>query len=161
MIEHFRDLLAYETWANARVLDSLETIPPHRRSGPAFERAMQLLGHNQLARRVWLWRLTGTAYENPREWFPTLPVAQQREMCAETDRMWGAYLAGLREEDLAKDCRYTSSEGVAYASTVREVLTHVFNHSTYHRGQIARLVVECEGTRAATDYIVMGRRRLG
>lgn len=160
LVDYFRGLLACESEANRRAIDSLESIPADRRAGPAYERAMRLIPHCQVARRVWLWRLQGTAYESPTEWFPFRSAAEQREECARRDREWGAYLASLTDDDLARGCVYTSSEGVRYASTVRDVLSHVFNHSTYHRGQVARLVTECGGARASTDYIALTRRTL-
>jgi uncharacterized damage-inducible protein DinB len=49
---------------------------------------------------------------------------------------------------------------VQYASTIHEVLTHVFNHSTYHRGQIARIVHEQGGQRASTDFIAFSRKQV-
>ena len=40
------------------------------------------------------------------------------------------------------------------------MILHVHNHSTYHRGQLARLVAECGGTPAITDLISLTRRRI-
>jgi uncharacterized damage-inducible protein DinB len=157
---HFRSMLDYEVWANARAIDSLESIPPDRRSGPAFDRAMRLIPHICLARGVWLSRLTATPHTMPGEWFPFEETSRQRALCAEVDARWAPYLSGLTAEGLPRACVYTSSEGTRYSSTVHNILSHVFNHSTYHRGQVARLVTECGGTRASTDLIAIRRTAL-
>lgn len=160
LLEHFRRLLAYEAWANELAVASIESVPAARRTGAAWDRLTRLMPHVILARQVWLWRLQKTPYQNPIDWFPPMETGEVRRRLAELDASWGAYVATLREADLAGECLYASSEGKRYTSTVAEILTHVLNHSTYHRGQVARLVTECGGTRSSTDYIGMIRRSL-
>jgi uncharacterized damage-inducible protein DinB len=157
-LTRFRNLLSYEREANRRTIESLSTVPASARERPEYDRAMQLLPHNLIARRVWLSRLKGAAYEMPSDWFPRWPLEQQRDEEETVHFLWHAYLDSLAEPDLLRDVHYTSSEGQKYVSTVDEILTHVFNHSTYHRGQIARLVTECGGRRATTDFIALTRR---
>lgn len=154
-VARYRKLLAYEREANRRVLESLQSIPEAGRRHPGFERAMQLLPHNQLARSIWLARLEGRPYEIPKDWFPAWSLEQARIAEEEQDREWAEYLEGLSDSDLCKTLSYTSSEGLPYVRIVDDILIHVFNHSTYHRGQVARLVTECGGQRARTDYIVL------
>lgn len=157
VIDHYRDMLRYERWANDRVLQSLESIPGEERHGRVYERAMSLLAHNALARKVWLWRIQGTPYENPPDWFPVTSLQDQRRLCDEADRAWEQFIDSLDDAALDREVRYAASNGDRFSSTLREILVHVFNHSTYHRGQIARLVTECGGQRVPTDYIAMGR----
>lgn len=152
LLSHFHDLLRYDQWANERVLASLDTIPVDRRHGPAYDRLMGLLPHNLIARRVWRWRILGQAHENPKDWFPPMSVADTRALAAEVDREWGPYLASLKESDLGREITYRTSDGAQRTRRLDILLTHVFNHATYHRGQIARLVTEHGGERAATDY---------
>ncbi len=40
-------------------------------------------------------------------------------------------------EDFDKRIDYISSEGRAYANDVKDILFHIINHATHHRGQIA------------------------
>lgn len=35
---------------------------------------------------------------------------------------------------------YSNIKGEKFTSTLDDILIHVFNHSTYHRGQVALLV---------------------
>lgn len=160
LIDHFRTLHAYEVWANARALASLETVPGANRGSPAYVRATQLLPHNTLARQVWLWRIQGRAYDNPKDWFPAWSFDDTRARMADVDAQWTAYLGTLTDTELARENHYSSSEGTRYVSTIHEILTHVFNHSTYHRGQIARIVHESGGRRAGTDFIAFSRKQI-
>jgi uncharacterized damage-inducible protein DinB len=154
-VARYRKLLAYEREANRRVFASLESIPESGRSHPGFERAMQLLPHNQLSRFIWLARLEGRPYENPKDWFPAWSLEQARMAEDEQNREWAEYLEGVSDQDLPKPISYTSTEGQPYVRLVDDILTHVFNHSTYHRGQLARLITECGGERAKTDFIAL------
>lgn len=152
-------LLNFDSWATSAVIDSLSTVPAEQTGGPAFTRALQIIAHTQIARRVWMARLEGRV-DTPADWFPAWRPLQLREAAAELDKVWHSYLIRLTPAELDRDVIYTSSEGVKYSSRVFDVLTHVFNHATYHRGQVARLVTEAGGRRATTDYIVHTRRSI-
>jgi uncharacterized damage-inducible protein DinB len=157
LIDHFKSLLAYETWANKAALDSLESVPPSARQALTYERALQVMSHNQLARRAWLNRI----HDKPHgvaDWFPTWTVAQITADAASLDRAWSDFLGTLKDADLDRTIEYTASDGTAYSSLLRDILTHVANHSTYHRGQVARLVSEAGGRRATTDFVAMTRK---
>jgi uncharacterized damage-inducible protein DinB len=48
-------------------------------------------------------------------------------------------------------------KGEKFANTIKDIVVHVINHSTYHRAQIAQLVKQSGGEPAKTDYIVYQR----
>lgn len=151
-------MLAYEVWSNARTLQSLRTIPHASMETPEAKRALGLLAHNTLARQVWLWRIHATPYTNPSDWFPVSGFAELEARLADVDAQWTHFLATLPEAELGRELHYNASDGTAYSSTINDVCEHVFNHSTYHRGQIARIVHLLGGTRATTDLIAFSRK---
>ncbi|MEK6701783.1 MAG: DinB family protein [Planctomycetota bacterium] len=159
MLNHFLGMHKYETWASSLTIDSIDTVPQSARNSPQFLRAIQVMAHIQIARRVWLARLKNEAWRVD-DWFPAWPIADSRREALELDNAWSSFLASLSGADLSMACRYTSSEGVRYESSISDIIAHVLNHSTYHRGQIARLVSEAGGRRAGTDLIAMTRRQL-
>ncbi len=159
LVTHFQELLAYEVWANDRAMAAIQSVPTDARTKPPSVRATQLLPHITLARTIWLLRIQGEPYENPTDWFPSWPLDETRRQLVTVDAQWRAFLASLTDPDLARTISYTSSEGIRYESSVRHICTHVFNHSTYHRGQIARLVHESGGQRPSTDFIAFTRTR--
>jgi len=157
LIDHYVRLLAYETWANERAVVSIESIPPGNRGDDRYQRVIGLLPHCLLARQVWLWRVNAVAYDTIKDWFPPMSPRQIAEIALDVDAQWSQYLGALTEAELAREIHYTASDATAYVSRVADILTHVFNHSTYHRGQIARLVNELGGQRASTDSITFSR----
>jgi uncharacterized damage-inducible protein DinB len=53
--------------------------------------------------------------------------------------------------------RYVNSKGQGYSNTVRDILFHIINHSTYHRGQIASDMRQSGLQPVITDYIFYRR----
>lgn len=157
LLDHFRGMMKAEAEANRRALESLDSVPLDGRDSPSFQRALEVMAHIQLARHVWLERLHNRAIK-PLDWFPPQTVSATRDDSRRLDALWTRYLDSLTDANLADECSYTSSEGVRYTSLVHEILAHVLNHSTYHRGQVARFVTESGGNRAQTDLIAFTRR---
>jgi uncharacterized damage-inducible protein DinB len=160
LVDRFRRWFEYERDAHAKVLASLATVPAECRGLPAWQKALDLLAHMVAARRLWLFRL-GVAADGPRELFPN--GVRLEEVTAELARVeaaWSAYLAGLTDADLARVLEYQSLDSGRFRNTVEDILTQLFGHSWYHRGQIAVLVRTCGGEPAVTDYIFWRRERV-
>ena len=158
--ERFKELFAYDTWATAQTMGSIASVPAERRTSPQFLRALQIAAHVQVARHVWLERLHGRPAGPGIDFFPSWALERISDQAAELDARFFAYLDRTSDQDLDSEIHYTSSEGMRYSSTVEDVVTHIVNHATYHRGQIARLVTESGGLRASTDFIALTRRQL-
>ena len=60
--------------------------------------------------------------------------------------------------DLETPISYQNSQGQLFTNSICEILTHVINHSTYHRGQLSPLlrVAGIQGP-ISTDYIFYKR----
>lgn len=58
---------------------------------------------------------------------------------------------------LEKNIDYTNSVGKAFTSKVSNMLFHIINHSTYHRGQIALLFRQHGLDPLSSDYIFYTR----
>lgn len=153
-LDHFSTMRHYEAWAAERTLASIAASPP---DAPETARARGIFAHIQKARQMWLFRL-GAGEKPVWEMFPDWPIDRLRQEAHATDTAWGKYLEALTEAELRREVAYASTEGRGFVSTVGEILAHVFNHSTYHRGQIAMLVAKAGGPPASTDLIVFSRR---
>jgi uncharacterized damage-inducible protein DinB len=75
-------------------------------------------------------------------------------MVADTEAAWVAYLTRLDESELAREFEWGVADGRRYRLDVEGVLTQVFGHAWYHRGQIAHLVAGLGGKAVDTDYIL-------
>ncbi len=153
MLTRYRRWFDYEKDAHARVVRSLESVPADRRTSSEFRKAVGLLGHLVAARRLWLGRL-GAAPPLAGPLFPdNADLAQVRDGLQEAERLWDAYLGRLTDDDLARTFTYQSLDAGRFQNRVEDILTQLFGHSWYHRGQIAVLVRAAGGEPAVTDFV--------
>jgi uncharacterized damage-inducible protein DinB len=158
MSDRFRRWYEYECDAQRRVFESLESVPAARRSLPEYVRAVSLAGHLVAARRLWLARLG----QVPMPADPLFPeesdLGPVRAASSAVEAEWTRYLAAIDDDALARDLTYRSYEGEPFESRVEDILTQLFGHSSYHRGQIAMLVRQAGGAPAKTDFIFWTRK---
>ena len=159
-VKRFQRWYDYEKDAHAKVLASLETIPPERRNAPEYGKAVALLAHMVAARRLWLFRM-GRSGEIPRDIFFDSPSLESvRDTLGVMEAQWSGYLDGLTETELDRVFEYRSLEGQPFRNSVIDVLTQLFGHSWYHRGQIAMLVRALGGEPAVTDFVFWCREAI-
>lgn len=153
LIARYRRWFEYERDAHNKVFASLDTVPADRRSGAEYRKAVALFDHIVGAREVWLYRL-GVIPKGAGGLFPDDPqldavVASWRTV----EEQWAAYLGRLTDADLARVFEYQSFDAGRFRNRVEDILTQMFGHSWYHRGQIAMLVRAAGGQPAVTDLV--------
>ena len=146
MKDHFNRLNEYNRWANRRVLDGLknQTVP---------EKALALLSHIVLAESVWQMRLL----EQPVSTgvFDVLSLEEIDEMMTRNEAGWTSLLEST--EDYNRKLDYKMLNGTPVQSSISDILTHIFNHGTYHRAQIASEMRQSGLDPASTDFISFSR----
>ena len=117
------------------------------------------MGHIIAARRMWLFRF-GVIKENI-ELFPgETSLAELPARLSEMETLWWNYLSQLNDADIARVFEYQSYEGPRFRNTVEDILTQLFGHSWYHRGQIAQLLRSIGAEPAVTDFVFWAREPL-
>lgn len=147
-MDHLRRLFEHMTWADARVGRALDEA-----SGDARE-ARELYAHVLGTEDVWLARIEGAARG---EVWPDPETRDLSRLARETQRRFDELLAGLAAGALGRPIAYVNSAGLAFESTLEDILLHIFLHGAYHRGQIAMLLRKCGAEPAPTDYIAFRR----
>lgn len=150
MKKQFLELFKYNDWANQRVLITLEEYNVND------EKALSLFSHVLSAQIVWLNRIK----DIPTSPFPLWEVYNLRElrsMTEESSRNWTSLVQAHPNQTFEEMINYVNSEGKKYENTLRTIITHVANHSAYHRGQIASRLREIDIDPPVTDYIVFKR----
>ena len=166
LVDRYRRWFEYEKESHAKVLASLEAVPEPQRSSEAFQKAAGLLAHVVLARWLWLARLgvvpRDRAPGKPEDFFPRdVSLAGLRSSIEEMERAWEPYLAGVDDAGLSRVFEYQALDGSHFRNTIEDILTQLFGHSWYHRGQIAMLVRTAGGEPAVTDFVYWCREPLG
>lgn len=150
MIETFRRLFEYNSWANGRIIASIESLEGDRRE------ALRPLSHLLMSERVWLRRLKGEDTQAV-NLAPEFSLEECRMVEEENQKGFAEYIASLSGGFLNSIVTYKNSKGVEFDTPVRDVLTHIAFHSAYHRGQTASAVRRSDGVPQNSDYITFAR----
>jgi len=161
--DRYRRWFAYEKDAHEKTLLSLGTVAAERRSHPSFRKAVSLVGHLVAARALWLHRfgIRPTGPTSAAELVPeNLTLDELASRLRDMNQEWSDYLASLDDTELSRVFEYRALEGDRYRNRVEDLLTQLFGHSWYHRGQVASLVRDLGGEPAVTDYLFWVRERV-
>jgi len=143
LLQHYRQLSSYDEWANLEVIAALHN------AGRPLDRSLKFTAHIVAAEYVWLTRIQQRP--SPYAVWPELTLEECGREVPVLAKSWKGLLA--QHEILDHSVRYKNSKGEMYDSLVRDILTHVFMHSAYHRGQIATDMRQNGVTPAYTDFI--------
>ncbi len=162
MKAHFAKMARYNAWANARLYAAARSLPDasyRKKVGAFFGSLHGTLNHLLVTDRIWMRRLTGEG-EHPEKLdailfddLPSLEMARQEE-----DERIIRYVDGLCDEDIGKDVSYATTKGVPHRNRLGDILAHLFNHQTHHRGQ-AHAILTVLGVREpqSLDLLAMFR----
>jgi uncharacterized damage-inducible protein DinB len=156
MIDRYRRWFEYEKDSHAKTLDSLNAVPEALRASEQFRKAVYLLSHIIAARRMWLFRF-GVVKENADLFPKEISLDDLPDQLSEMETLWSGHLSQLDDTQLARVFEYRSYEGPRFRNTVEEILTQLFGHSWYHRGQIAMLLRSIGAEPAVTDFVFWAR----
>ena len=154
-ISNIGRLYAYDDWANERILAAVAGLSGEqwtRHVVSSFPSVRETVAHIAFAEWLWLQRWNGVSPAGLPEWVQRsdLPALQERMRDVANERR--AFLAGLTDESLESVLHYTSTQGDPFALPLGELLIHVANHSTYHRGQLVTMLRQVGAQPPNTDY---------
>ena len=158
-----RTLLDYNYWARDRMLAAVEPLSTEqytRDLGNSFRSVRDTLVHQYSAEWVWYSRWQGTS--------PTEPIPSDRFAdLAALVAAWRTletgirtFVDGLDDAAIAGAIDYRLMNGQPGRSAFWQMLQHLVNHGTYHRGQITTMLRQL-GAQApkGTDMIFFFRER--
>jgi uncharacterized damage-inducible protein DinB len=159
--DDFRTLFAFNAWANARTLQSLDALPEaalYVDLKNSFGSIHGTLVHLCGAEDIWLQRLNGAdpGLFMKKEMYPT--YASVKTKWSEVEAGWKKYMAGIQDDILSRSLTFHNLKGEEVTQLLWQSLQHLVNHSTYHRGQITTMIRQSGGTPIGTDLITFYRQ---
>ena len=160
---HLRSMAGYNAWANRRLYAAAQTVPDdayRRPVGVFFGSLHGTLNHLLVTDRIWLRRLTGSGDAPDRldailfDRLADLHAARVAE-----DRRIEDYVAGLTAGALATPLAYRTTSGAAETQPLWQVLAHLFNHQTHHRGQAHAALTRLGAAAPSLDLVVLQREQ--
>jgi uncharacterized damage-inducible protein DinB len=159
--ELLQRLASYNVWANQRLADiSLpvaEELLTQKVIG-SFPSIRSTVLHIVDAESIWWQRINlQEIIQRPSESFAGT-TRNVLNMLATQNLAWKAWVERQSVTGLTSSLTYRNFKNEEFAQPVYEILMHLFNHGTYHRGQWVNQLRECGLEKIpATDFIVFSR----
>jgi uncharacterized damage-inducible protein DinB len=136
-------LVDYHYWARDRLLAALETLTPDQYSrdlGSSFKSIRETITHIYAAEWAWYQRWKGDSPTALLAADRFADLAALRTAWVDQERKLRAYVDGLGDGGVNRIVEYKLLSGRAGASPVWQMVQHVVNHASYHRGQITTML---------------------
>jgi len=148
MKDFFLKWYSYNAWANRRVIGSLE------RQAVTDEKIISVMGHLVSANFIWLNRIKDLPKSKYELW-GTYDVPTLKMMIGEADEQWMSFIR--ENENFDRILKYKNYVGDYFENNVQQIMIHLVNHGSYHRGQVAMLLRQKGYEPINTDYITYDR----
>jgi uncharacterized damage-inducible protein DinB len=141
--EELRLLVYYNYWARDRLLDAVAELSPEqftRDMGNSFGSVRDTVAHIIDAEQIWISRWHGEqplGFQQP-DRIPDVEAARN-EWSTNEGRM-RAFLEQLGRGDVERVFEYKDMRGNLRSDVFWQMVQHVVNHGSYHRGQVTTML---------------------
>ena len=175
------NLYAYNRWANFRMFSVLEKLNQEQfvaRRESSFPSIHESVFHIFAAEWIWLKRwtgaspvavepVTGASFENWRNLRSggepppqdVHTIAALKDFCNQLDHDREQFLANLTEAGLQAPVDFNDMSGKPYSEPLVQLMQHVVNHGTYHRGQVTTLLRQANAETVSLDMLYFFREQ--
>ena len=156
-----RMLTRYNQWANKLIFDAVAALPEGEATKPRvslFKNMVHMLNHNYVIDRIFQAHLEGREHGYAARNTPDHPPLDElRRLQEQVDAWYIAKYDALGDAELNAVVRFTFVGGGEGAMTRGEMLVHVVNHTSYHRGFVGQLFYQVPARPPTTDLPVFLR----
>jgi uncharacterized damage-inducible protein DinB len=161
-LDDVRILFEFNYWAKARLMSVLESLNDEqfrKDLGSSHGGIHGTLVHMVGAENIWLSRWTDQTVLKllDQKDYPTL--ADVRKKWDEVERGMREFISSLTEENISAVVTYKTIEGKQFSYPLWQIMQHVVNHSSYHRGQIVTMLRQQGIKPVGTDLIAYYRSK--
>ena len=142
--------IRYSNWASRLLVDAVRALPPGELAKPTGISHHSILGtmtHLHFADWIWYTRVAD-AIEKPAETLEAL----EREW-PDLQARWEGFCDNLSDADLSRSIAYRSIRGYNGVASVEQVVMHLVNHGTLHRGQVMGMIRQLGIAPPGTDLL--------
>jgi uncharacterized damage-inducible protein DinB len=156
-----RTLTRYNAWANRLIFEAVAALPEGEALKPRqslFKNMVHMLNHNYVIDRIFQAHLEGRPHGYGARNTPDHPpLAELWSAQQEIDAWYIKAYDAMSAAQLDEIVRFTFVGGGEGAMTRDEILLHITNHTTYHRGYVAEMFYKIPARPPATDLPVFLR----
>jgi uncharacterized damage-inducible protein DinB len=156
-------LAAYNTWANQKLLETILALPVDKQKQEvpsSFNSLYKTMLHMYSAESIWWQRMKLQERINiPMEDFNG-SVQELAQELLQQNRQWHQWINDATDPMLDHVFQYFSLKRESFKQPIFQMLLHVFNHGTYHRGQLVNMLRQLGIEKIPqTDFIVWSRKK--
>ena len=153
---YFLELAQYNIWANQKMIHWLSQINEEQWSQKlvgSFESIEVTAIHTAGSEKLWFER-----FNNQKQPFLNLTFKGDKndliDIWKNASENLKNYVFKISEEDLMESFAYKSLKGEGFSRVKYQAIAHVFNHSTYHRGQLVNYLRQVGFTDVNTSDLI-------
>jgi uncharacterized damage-inducible protein DinB len=155
-------LTGYKAWANSLIYAMLSELPYEeviKQRQTRFGNMIHTLNHVYVIDSVFKAHLLGQEHGYTDRNTPHHPpLAELAKAVQALDRWYINFTENLKPGDLHRPVHFAFIGGGEGTMTCEEIVLHIVNHGTYHRGFVADMMYQAGVTPTATDLPVFLRR---
>jgi uncharacterized damage-inducible protein DinB len=178
-VADIKTLYAYNRWANERLFSALEKLNERQFTAvvqSSFPSIRETVFHILFAEWLWLKRWKGTSPRStladpdasPATWSTLSPggtptmkeletLAALKSFAESIELERQEFLSGLNEDALRARLQFSDMGGTPYSEPLVQLMQHLVNHGTYHRGQVTTMLRQIGGEAASLDMLYFFR----
>ncbi|MFP3663529.1 DinB family protein [Priestia sp. SIMBA_032] len=162
MSHHLLKLCDYHVWANRKIFDRLKELSEDiydKEIQSVFSSISKVMAHIYVSDNIWLDCISGERFDEAfasanqlREQIETKRIEEVETMFFDLSGRYKAFLN--RQEDIETAFVLETSFAGRLETRLSDVVQHVVNHGTYHRGNITAMLRQLGHPGVMTDYIL-------
>jgi uncharacterized damage-inducible protein DinB len=162
MTHHSLELYDYHVWANQKIFDRLKELSEDiykKDIQSVFPSISKVMAHIYVADNIWLDFMSGEKFDEVytladqlREQMETKRIEEVETMFFDLSDQYKAFLD--RQEDMETAIVLETRFAGRLETRLSDLVQHVVNHGTYHRGNITAMLRQLGHPGVMTDYVL-------
>ena len=163
MKELLKQLAAYNIWAHQKIMDVILSLPEEKQLAhvpSSFESLYQTILHIWDAESVWWQRMKlHERFVKPSDNFKGTTRDVVNGLISQS-KLWESWVSNVPDHSLDHVFEYRNNKKEQVKMPIFQMLTHVFNHGTYHRGQLINMLRQLGVDKLPqTDFSAWARKK--
>ncbi|HVX66686.1 MAG TPA: DinB family protein [Bryobacteraceae bacterium] len=160
-VDALRQLLDYAAWASRRLVEAAALLAPEeltRDFGTADHSVLGTLGHIYFSETVWLARFERRPQPARFPDAGALSLAEIQNGWPQVQQRLNQWAAELTSESAQAPLAYQDLKGRPWSQPPWQLVLHMVNHGTHHRGQVSGFLRTLGHTPPQLDLIAFYRQ---
>ena len=163
MKEILQQYASYNVWASMKLFEVIQQLTEeqiHQELSSSFSSIYKTILHLWDAESIWWQRLKlQEQIDVPSKIFSG-NYAELEKRSMQQSKQWEEWVLNANDVHLLHVFGYQNTRKEQFKQPVNEVLIHIFNHGTYHRGQLVNMLRQLGIEKIPpTDFIVYSRSK--